>query len=168
MIVRGTHHLAGDPETVYNLLQDSAILSAAIPGCRELVPLGSGRFSIRMNVAIAALSGDFQGFVETKDHEPPFSFRMIVEVAGRLGLLKGDGVLTFQPGPERSVVISYDGSATTGGTLASVGQRLVDVSAKMMIRRFFAQFERTIVSGQAVEAAADAAGISTHPEPDSN
>jgi uncharacterized protein len=146
MIVRGAYHVAGTPETIYHLLQDGAILSAAIPGCRELLPLGPGKFSIKMNVAIAAMNGDFQGIVEATDHEPPHRFRMTVEATGRLGSLKGDGLLTFQPGPQGSAVVSYDGSAAIGGPIASVGHRLLDATARMMIRRFFEQLEGAIAS----------------------
>ncbi len=34
-------------------------------------------------------------------------------------------------------VVSYEGDAQVGGTLAAVGQRLIDGTAKMMIKRFF-------------------------------
>ena len=31
----------------------------------------------------------------------------------------------------------YEGDAQVGGTIAAVGQRLIDGTAKMMIKRFF-------------------------------
>jgi carbon monoxide dehydrogenase subunit G len=33
--------------------------------------------------------------------------------------------------------VSYEGDVQVGGTIAAVGQRLVDSTAKMMIKRFF-------------------------------
>jgi carbon monoxide dehydrogenase subunit G len=33
--------------------------------------------------------------------------------------------------------VAYEGDVQVGGTMAAVGQRLIDASAKMMIKRFF-------------------------------
>jgi len=33
--------------------------------------------------------------------------------------------------------VSYEGDAQVGGTIAAVGQRLIDGTAKMMIKKFF-------------------------------
>jgi carbon monoxide dehydrogenase subunit G len=34
-------------------------------------------------------------------------------------------------------VVSYEGEAQVGGTMAAVGQRLIDGTAKMMVKKFF-------------------------------
>ena len=70
------------------------------------------------------------------DHEAPTKFRMIVEGSGKIGFLKGEGVLTLSSIPQGTEV-AYDGEAQIGGKMASVGQRLVDTTAKLMIKRFF-------------------------------
>ena len=33
--------------------------------------------------------------------------------------------------------VAYEGDAQVGGTMAAVGQRLIDGTAKMMIKKFF-------------------------------
>jgi carbon monoxide dehydrogenase subunit G len=67
---------------------------------------------------------------------------MAVEGNGRIGFLKGDGVLNLSPdGP--STVVSYEGNVHIGGTMASVGQRLLDATSKMMIRMFFERLTRS-------------------------
>jgi carbon monoxide dehydrogenase subunit G len=129
---------------VYHLLQDPAILRTAMPGCEELIATDDGRYSIRMNVVIAALTGNFAGTVEVSDPRPHSSFRMLVEASGRVGFLKGEGVLTVAP-DTNATTVSYEGSAHIGGTMASVGQRLLDATSKMMIRKFFERFSETVV-----------------------
>jgi carbon monoxide dehydrogenase subunit G len=136
MIVRGSHRIPGRPEEVYSLLQDRAVLEQAIPGCKELTPAGEDRYAIKMNVALAALTGDFQGTVQLADHEPPARFRLRVDANGRLGFLKGEGLLTLRP-QDGETEVTYDGQAHIGGTMAAVGQRLLDATSKMMIRMFF-------------------------------
>ena len=64
------------------------------------------------------------------------ALRLIVEGSGRVGFMKGDGVLKLNPAGEQTEV-AYEGDAQVGGTMAAVGQRLIDGTAKMMIKKFF-------------------------------
>jgi carbon monoxide dehydrogenase subunit G len=50
--------------------------------------------------------------------------------------MKGEGLLKFAPAGEGTEV-SYEGDVNVGGTMAAVGQRLIDATAKMMIKKFF-------------------------------
>jgi carbon monoxide dehydrogenase subunit G len=54
----------------------------------------------------------------------------------RIGFVKGEGLLKLWPA-EGGTEVSYEGDAQVGGTIAAVGQRLIDGTAKMMIKRFF-------------------------------
>ena len=90
---------------------------------------------MKMKVVLAALSGDFVGKVAMEDLVPPASYRLRVEGAGRIGFLNGEGELRLSPVDAASTLVSYQGEVHTGGTIAAVGQRLVDTTARMMIRR---------------------------------
>ena len=148
MKISGSYTLPVAPECAYELLQDPAILARAIPGCESLEKIGPDEYRMKMKVLLAALSGQFEGKVRIADQAPPTSFRLVVEGSGRVGFLKGDGLLKLSPSAaERalvaaprettSTVVSYEGDAQVGGTMASVGQRLIDGTAKMMIKKFF-------------------------------
>jgi hypothetical protein len=50
--------------------------------------------------------------------------------------MKGDGLLKLSASGEGTEV-AYEGDAQVGGTMAAVGQRLIDGTARMMIKRFF-------------------------------
>jgi carbon monoxide dehydrogenase subunit G len=60
----------------------------------------------------------------------------VVEGSGKIGFMKGDGVLTLAP-KDGGTEVTYDGEAQVGGTMAAVGQRLIDTTARMLIKRFF-------------------------------
>lgn len=147
MKISGSYTLPVAPERAYQLLQDPAILAQAIPGCEGLEKIGPDEYRMKMRVLLAALSGQFEGKVRISDQTPPTSFRLIVEGNGRVGFLKGDGTLKLSPATIRvlsealsdlpSTTVSYEGEAQVGGTMAAVGQRLIDGTAKMMIKRFF-------------------------------
>jgi len=134
--VSGTYTLPVAPERAYQILQDPAVLAQAMPGCESLEKIGPDEYRMKMKVILAALSGAFDGKVRITDQVPPSSFRLIVEGSGRIGFLKGDGFLKLAA-RDGNTEVSYEGDAQVGGTMAAVGQRLIDGTAKMMIKKFF-------------------------------
>lgn len=118
------------------MLQDPERLARAIPGCESLERTGENEFRMKMKMVLAAVSGNFEGKVRIADQAPPSSFRLIVEGAGKIGFVKGEGALKVSGNGEASE-IAYDGDVQVGGTIAAVGQRLIDVTSKAMIRKFF-------------------------------
>jgi len=137
--ISGSYTLPVAPERAYQILQDPAILAEAMPGCEGLEQIGPDEYRMKMKVLLAALSGQFEGKVRITEQTPPASFRLIVEGSGRIGFLKGDGLLKLSTaeGGKASTIVSYEGDAQVGGTMAAVGQRLIDGTAKMMIKKFF-------------------------------
>jgi carbon monoxide dehydrogenase subunit G len=118
------------------MMQDPEVLARAIPGCEGLEKTGDNEYRMKMKMAMASVSGAFEGKVRISDQTPPSSFRLTVEGAGKIGFVKGDGLLTLTP-REGATEVSYEGDAQVGGTIAAVGQRLIDMTAKMMIKKFF-------------------------------
>ena len=87
-------------------------------------------------MVLASLSGAFEGSVRITDQNPPSSFRLVVAGSGRIGFVEGDGLLKLSAA-DGGTEVSYEGDAQVGGTIAAVGQRLIDGTAKMMIKKFF-------------------------------
>lgn len=140
MRISGSYTLPVAPERAYQILQDPTILVQAMPGCESLEKIGPDEYRMKMNVLLAALSGRFEGKVRIAEQSPPTGFRLIVEGNGRIGFLKGDGLLKLSladTNPSASTIVSYEGDAQVGGTMAAVGQRLIDGTSKMMIKKFF-------------------------------
>ena len=128
--------LALPPERAYEMMQDPDVLAKAMPGCESLERIGPDEYRMKMKLAMASISGAFEGKVRITDQQPPTSFKLLVEGTGKIGFMKGEGLLKLAPSGEGTEV-TYDGEVQVGGTIAAVGQRLIDVTAKMMIKRFF-------------------------------
>ena len=141
MRIEGSYTLHGSPEKVYATLMDAAVLVECLPGCQQLVAAGEGVYDMKMKVALAALSGDFTGKVIMNELVPPSSYRLRVEGAGRIGFLNGQGELRLSAVDPTATLVTYHGDVLTGGTIAAVGQRLLDTTARMMIRRFFEKLD---------------------------
>lgn len=137
MKMEGSHTMPGSPSEIYALMMDPKILADCIPGCQELVQEAEGVYAMKMKVALAALSGDFTGKVAIEDPVPGEGYKMRVEGKGRLGFMNGVGQIRFSEEKPGETNIDFAGDVQIGGTMAAVGQRLIDTTARMMIRRFF-------------------------------
>lgn len=136
MKISGTQTLPVEQAEAYRRLQDPEVLARAIPGCEGLEKIGDNEYSMKMKMAMASVSGAFEGKVKIADQSPPDRFRLLVEGAGKIGFVKGEGLLTLNP-KDGATEVAYDGEVQVGGTIAAVGQRLIDMTARMMIRKFF-------------------------------
>ena len=136
MKVGGSYTLPVPRERAYQGLQDPEILAKCMPGTEQLAKIGPDEYEMKMKVVIAVVQGLFTAKIRIADQKPPDEFRLLVEGSGKVGFLKGDGLLTFVPG-DGSTEVRYDGEVQVGGMIAGVGQRLLDTTAKIVIRKFF-------------------------------
>jgi carbon monoxide dehydrogenase subunit G len=136
--VGGNYTLNMPQERAYALLQDPAILAKCIPGCESLTKIAPDEYAMKMKMALAAVSGSFDGKVKITDAVPHSQFRLSVEGSGKIGWMNGSGLLTLSDATNVNATnVNYEGDVQVGGTIAAVGQRLVDTTAKMLIKRFF-------------------------------
>ena len=136
MKITGSQTLPFPQKRAYEALRDPDLLAKCMPGCEGLELIGPDEYKMKMKMALAAFSGLFDGKIRIADSNPPNSFRLIVEGTGKVGFMKGEGLLTLTPEGDGTKV-SYEGDAQVGGTIAAVGQRMIDTTARMMIKRFF-------------------------------
>src|SRR5216683_1019292 len=140
MKVEGTHELHASLERVYETLIDPAVLQRCIPGCERLEKTGENAYSATLRTGVGSIKGLFTGNVRLEDLRPPRHFRIVVDGKGQPGFLKGAGDIDLE---ERDgiTVITYRGEAQVGGTIASVGQRMLQGAVKMMATQFFTAIE---------------------------
>ena len=75
------------------VMQDPVVLARCIPGCDALEKIGENDYRMKMKMSMASLSGAFDGKVRITEQSPPDSFRLEVEGSGRIGFVKGGGLL---------------------------------------------------------------------------
>jgi uncharacterized protein len=143
LIIAGSYAVPLAPARAYEMLKDPEILSQCIPGSDHLAKVGEDEYEMRMKMVIAAVQGVFSGKVRIADQKPVESFRLIVEGNGKVGFVKGDGVLTLVPA-EAATEVRYEGDVQVGGMIAGVGQRLIETTAKFVIKKFFEKFVETV------------------------
>lgn len=157
MKIEGSYAIKSPHERLFHLLTSPEILQRCVPGCQSLEANDDGSYKMTMKTGIGSIKGIFTGLIKLTDINKPDSFKMIVEGKGAPGFLKGEGALNLiEQGQE--ITISYSGDVSVGGTLAGVGQRMIQSAAKMMAGQFFAAIEaeakaiaKAEESGQPVE-----------------
>jgi carbon monoxide dehydrogenase subunit G len=157
MKLTGSYTLPAPQERVYALLLDPAVLARCMPGCEALDKTGENEYAMRMKMLLGSMSGLFDGKVTIADVNPPTSYRLTVEGKGKIGFMKGEGVLTLAPAENQTAgnqtagnqtVVRFEGDVQVGGTIAAVGQRLIDTTSKMLIKRFFEKICREAAASE--------------------
>lgn len=133
MKLEGDYLFEAQVQEVWSALLDPVVLAAVMPGCEKL-ELVDGRYLGELNIKVGPVQGKFSGVVELKDVHPPADYTMVIDGRGAPGFVKASArvKLTAEGSGTR---LSYDADAQVGGKIASIGQRLVDASAKAITKQ---------------------------------
>ena len=136
MEITGTYTFDAPPDVVWALLMSPADISMCIPGCHGLEPDGDNRYRARLTVALAAITGTYDGVVALSDLVPGVSYRLTAEGQGKSGFVRGSSFISFRADGDATIV-EVRGAVQTGGAIARLGQRLIGGVSKLMMDRFF-------------------------------
>jgi len=134
MNVEGTYTFDGPRPVVWEALLDPEVLASVLPGCEKLELIGENEYEGALKIKVGPIQGTFMGKVKLEDLVPPDSYTMLVDGRGAPGFVKARGELSLADSGEKTDV-AYTGEAEVGGRLASVGQRLVESSARAIIKQ---------------------------------
>ena len=140
MKIEGSHTIKAPRESLYQLMVDPQILQRCVPGCQSLEAVEDGSYKMILKAGVGSIKGVFTGSIKLEEMREPEHYKMIVDAKGSAGFLKGEGLIDLTDHGEETMV-SYAGETSVGGTIASVGQRMVQSTAKMMAGQFFAAIE---------------------------
>jgi carbon monoxide dehydrogenase subunit G len=143
MKIEGTQELHAPRERIYSALIDPKILQRCIPGCESLEKTSTDTYAAILKAGVGAIKGTFKGEVRLEEMRPPDHYRIVVEGKGALGFAKGSADFDLEE-KDGATLIRYSGDLQIGGTIAGVGQRMIEGAAKMMATRFFATLEHEV------------------------
>jgi carbon monoxide dehydrogenase subunit G len=145
MKIEGSHTIKSPRDLLYQLMTDPEILRRCVPGCQSLEDAGDGSYKITLKAGVGSIKGVFTGSIKLEEMREPEHYKMIVNAKGPAGFLKGEGSIDLIEQGEETLV-NYTGETGVGGTIASVGQRMVQSTAKMMAGQFFTAVEAEAVA----------------------
>ncbi len=131
------------------MLLDPATLQAVIPGCHAVQKVSDTHFRADVTIGIGPVKGRYRADVKLSDLDPPRAVTLGGAAEGALGFGSGEGRITLVPAENGGTTVRYVYEAAIGGKVASIGGRLLDGAARVIIGQFFAALARQAGGGAA-------------------
>ena len=136
MKITGSYEFNASAQKVWEALTNPESLAGCIPGCEGMETVGEDEYRTVMTVGVGPVRGRYNAKITLADKDPFSSFRLVLEGNGPMGFANGEAVITLtEEGGRTTVAVESD--AQVGGTVARVGQRLMDSVGRMLLDRFF-------------------------------
>ena len=161
MNLDGSAVLHADPEKVWAIITDPAVLARTIPGCETLEQVGDDEYKMNVTVGVGAIRGTYAGEVKLSDQNRPSSYVMHASGAGGPGNVRATVTINLEEHAE-GTALTYSADAVVGGPVAGVGQRMISGVAKRMAGQFFKAIDDEL-TGVAVPVAAAAPAAAGEP-----
>ena len=139
---RGRAKVSASPQAIWDLLMDPEQLAAIIPGAHGVTQPSEDRFSADVTLGVGPVKGRYKIDVALSELDPPSSALLTGRAAGALGMGEGTGHVSLTVLPDGGTEIAYEYEARVGGKVASVGGRLLDGAARIVIGQFFTALGR--------------------------
>ena len=162
MKIVGNYTFAARREEVWAALNDPEVLARTIPGCQRLEQVGENEYESTLKVGLQAVRGVYSGRVKIDNLRPPEYYEIHVDGKGNNGFLKGSGSIQLRE-ENGHTILDYGGEAHVGGTIASVGQRLLDGAAKTLISQSLKALAAQIEARRSGGVTFDTPVVSTEP-----
>lgn len=135
------------PEQIWAMLLNPATLQAVIPGCHSVQKVADTHFRADVTLGIGPVKGRYRAEVNLSDLDPPHAVTLGGAAEGALGFGRGEGRITLTP-EGSGTRVHYVYTAAIGGKVASIGGRLLDGAARVIIGQFFAALARETGGGR--------------------
>lgn len=134
MKVEGQHTFDASRAAVWSAVLDPEVIASIMPGCDALEQVGENAFEGAMKIKVGPVQGLFKGEVELSDLREGESYHIQIKGKGAPGFVNAEGDIRFLE-EDGKTVLAYEIDAKIGGRIASVGQRLLDSSTKVIARQ---------------------------------
>ncbi|MEM7430120.1 MAG: molybdopterin cofactor-binding domain-containing protein, partial [Pseudomonadota bacterium] len=138
----GTVTVPGTPEEIWTALLDADRLQSIIPGCRSVEASGENAFAAEVSLGVGPIKGKFRANVQLSDMEENRHTAIAGDLSGPLGNADGGGeVWLAENGDGTEIRFTYH--VNVGGKVASVGGRMLQRAAQLVIGQFFERLARS-------------------------
>jgi carbon monoxide dehydrogenase subunit G len=148
MKFQGTEQIAAPRDRVWEFLMDPNQVGPCGPGVESIEVVDETHFRAKANVGIGFISARFVVDMEIAEREPPD--HAVIKAHGQApgSAVDATATMTLRESPDGGTVMDWAADVLIGGTLASVGARLIEGTANKMIGQAFTCI-RTTLEGSA-------------------
>lgn len=162
MKLAGEYTFNAPRDQVWEALFDPVILASVMPGCEKLELIGEQEYEGVLKIKVGPVQGKFEAKIKLDDIEEPDSYSMDIDGRGAPGFVKAEAKVWLTDGEGDEVgqtVLHYDSDAKVGGRVATVGQRLLDSSAKAISKQSLEGLAKVVESRAATPEGEEPAKI---------
>ena len=134
--------VAASAAKVWAMLLDPEALLAVVPGAEAIEKVSDTEFRAEATLGVGPVKGRYRVAVALADLRPPEFLTLSGSAEGGLGFGRGIGSVNLREEAPGRTVIAYRYEAEIGGKVASIGGRLLDGAARVIIGQFFAGLAR--------------------------
>ena len=144
MEMNGEKLISASKREVWDALNDPDQLLKAIPGAQTVEKTDEENLIATVKIKIGPISAKFSGKIKLSDINPPNSYTLTGEGSGgAAGFAKGSAKVSLEDHDD-GTILKYSVSASVGGKLAQIGQRLIDTAANKLADQFFGKFNEIL------------------------
>lgn len=133
---------------VWAALHDPHVLRAAIPGCKDMVPLDGGTYAATLQARVGPMRDTYRGNFSIEDLRPGSDLRVRVGGTGRCGRLAVTLRVTLSKTRQPGVTaLRYDADATVDGFVSRLGNATLTVAGSHFTACFFRDLDRSLRDG---------------------
>jgi 2-furoyl-CoA dehydrogenase large subunit len=123
-------------QKIWDMLLDPQALMSIIPGAHGVEKVSDTEFRADVTLGIGPVKGRYSAAISLSELNEPASVTLSGGTEGALGSGHGSGRVTLtEDGGETTIAYTYE--AAVGGKVASIGGRLLDGAARVVIGQFF-------------------------------
>ncbi len=133
MKLSGTQTINAPRERVWTALNDIEALKTMLPGVESLDEVEPNSYRGIAQIRVGGTKDEYTGTVRLSDLQPPESYRIHGEGKGKPGHVTGAGLIRLTENTPNSTTLYYEGDVQVGGMIASVGPRLLEGAARVLV-----------------------------------
>lgn len=143
----GTPEITASREQVWERLMDPNFVAASGPGVESVEAVDPTHFKVVSGLGVGAVKVRFKLDVELSDVVPPERLRMTAR-----GRAPGSAVdvvsnVRLEDAGNGRTRLNWAATSTISGTVASVGARLLEGTARRLTEEFWTDFARRVSAG---------------------
>jgi carbon monoxide dehydrogenase subunit G len=143
----GAPEITAPREQVWERLMDPNFVAASAPGVESVEAVDPTHFKVVSGLGVGAVKVRFKLDVELSDVVPPERLRMAAR-----GRAPGSAVdvvsnVRLDDAGNGRTRLSWSATSTISGTVASVGARLLEGTARRLTEEFWTDFARRVSTG---------------------
>lgn len=135
MELKGNYTFDAPQEIAWKALNDPNVLGSVMPGSEGFEEINDNEYAGKLKIRVGPVQGNFEAIIKLIDVNKPDSYTLSVDGKGSTGNVKASGNMSLRPDGDDKTYMEYTGTAQISGRIASVGQRLMDSTARSIIRQ---------------------------------